>query len=377
MNSYIETSWNDHATKIAWPLAIIDRERKTQLGGTAVIVAPSYALTARHIFEHAWHQQHGRHMLPNDPNPDNVFGPRSIEGLEQIMNLSANFSILTFQVIDAERKSCLLWHVDKMWLSPLADIALIHLNRPGALEPAEFRIHHYPEIDFRTPSEGEPLECFGYPEPGTSSNINEIDSAWVECRPVRCHGKVLPATSSPVTEAHFSTNMNVESGQSGGPVFDRKGNLVGIITGKRRHDPKTGFPTNAESLSQCAPIWPILSMLVEVDGQNQRCIGLAKKMFNAPQLHSLTYNFTLEQMLLDENKKHFGRNNILNHLSIAADHLALGCAYHDAGYYEHAEEQFYLALDIAWSESTEDHRRIADLCVVYIDDLERILNPTM
>src|SRR5262245_2531825 len=112
------SNWNDPTTVVAWPLALWNDGQFRQ-GGTSVVVADGFLLTARHCFEAGWNKFHPRTPLPKD----DILHRGSIRSFEQLSGLQAGFTLIAYQVLSAGQSSR-AWEIDKIWLSPLTDIAL-------------------------------------------------------------------------------------------------------------------------------------------------------------------------------------------------------------------------------------------------------------
>jgi len=57
--------------------------------------------------------------------------------------------------------------------------------------------------------------------------------------------------SAEVTRSVYSLNAEVRPGNSGGPVLDATGNVVGVVFARSLDDPSTGY---AVTLAEAAPV---------------------------------------------------------------------------------------------------------------------------
>lgn len=125
--------------------------------------------------------------------------------------------------------------------NPLVDIAILavpHLPPP----PLAFA-----QTDGKT---GENVVVLGYPGGGnftaTPARIREL---------IKLSGPDIYRDPKPVTREVYTIRAKVEQGNSGGPLIDLSGNVLGVVFGAAVDDPDTGFVLTAgEVASQLARI---------------------------------------------------------------------------------------------------------------------------
>lgn len=174
--------------------------------GTAVIVAPFLALSARHVFEDHWLRQEGS---PPPPTGEQA----------------GNFSLVLAQLVGTELN---LWTVTRLWSSGHTDIIAFRLT-PISAEAQRYTFRHL-TLDLLPPAVGEKITAFGY-----HGNEVEVADKLIELRVEAgtSHGTVLEVHDDLRDRARlrfpcFRTNARFEGGMSGGPVFNGAGHVCGI-----------------------------------------------------------------------------------------------------------------------------------------------------
>jgi hypothetical protein len=216
--SFNFTGLNSPITEFALALTAV-KDDFLLPSGTAIIIAPNIAITAKHVIE----------------NYIEIFHKKIPKA-----DFNSNFSILAFQVLD-NGGSGALWSVTKIALSDVTDIAYLYLS-PSSNEAIEYS-WRIPTLNLLPPKVGTKIHCFGYPKSeivetnismDEQDNNKKIDITW----------KDDPSTSTGIViEIHerkrdsvmlnfpcFRTNARFDPGMSGGPVFNEAGELCGIIS---------------------------------------------------------------------------------------------------------------------------------------------------
>ena len=206
--------------------------------GTAVIVSPFLALSARHVIEEHWRIHEGeREMFPG-------------EG-------TGRFSLILAQLVGLELN---LWTVTRLWTSGHTDIVAFRLTpySPGAMA---YTFRHL-TLDLLPPAVGERISAFGY----HSNEIEERDHEIVLLQgAATTHGTVLEVHDEFRDKARlrfpcFRTNARFDGGMSGGPVFNAAGHLCGMIC--------SALPPTADDedhASYVVSLWPAMAIMIELD----------------------------------------------------------------------------------------------------------------
>lgn len=230
--------------------------------GSAVLIANNVAITAKHVFEDFW-------KLYSD-NKKLIAGPEA----------SGNFSMQAISFPNDGKKAA-LWNILYVALAPNTDIAFLHLT-PADENSLNYKWKKIPKIDFAPPKVGEEISCFGYRESKTSFENKKI--IW-EQTPTTSRGVVKEVhgefrDNSRMKFPCFQTNARFDGGMSGGPIFNSKGKLCGIICSSLE-------PSNQEEehVSYGTTLWPAMITKLEIDrigypnGQQYRALELAEKGF--------------------------------------------------------------------------------------------------
>lgn len=175
------------AAVIAWawtfppyPYAGVLRVQVNGSGGAGVAIGPHSVVTAAHVARHAL-----KDVAPGEP-------PHKL-------------SVTAFG--EGRQKSTLLW------LNRYIDLALLETEKP---------LPYVRELTCRTPVQGETVTIVGYPS----------IAGYKAFGPVITKGIVSSLTQPPDWMAGFGeffiTDAKVQPGNSGGPVFDSRGRVIGI-----------------------------------------------------------------------------------------------------------------------------------------------------
>jgi hypothetical protein len=207
--------------------------------GTAIVVAPHLAVTAKHVVDHCWRTFGQEHKLK--------FG-----------DLHGDFGLIAFQMLPTG-KGC-LWAVRKCWRSPHSDLAVLQLDAYS--EPAKTYRWRRPKLRVCPPAVGAKISSFGYL--GGTVSATEDDTTLAisyDCAPKTAVGTVLEIHHERrdlgmLTFPCFRTNAPFGHGMSGGPIFV-DGELNGIVC-------QSGIQENGQMRAYGMTLWPILATTLEV-----------------------------------------------------------------------------------------------------------------
>lgn len=236
-----ETSFDSPVTRVAVPVISVKGD-VCRLSGTACVIAPWLAITARHVIEGEFREFGGGLLV--DPTG-------TYEALHRTL-------VLTWP---HDGKPGISLHVVRSWCSSHSDLAALWLvpDRPEDLG----RRWGCPVLSVTPPSIGTRVAAFGFPNSGTvPTDLNQFSIS------------VFPATSTGhVVEVHqaqrdrgllsfpcFRTNARFDPGMSGGPVFDERGRLCGLVCASL---PAPDGP-QPEHVSYVSTLWPLLSINIEM-----------------------------------------------------------------------------------------------------------------
>jgi len=205
--------------------------------GTAVIIAPNLAFSAKHVFDEHWMRHEGRRP------------PVDGEG-------AGRFSLVLAQLVGNQLN---LWAVTRLWTSQLTDIVVLRLT-PMSSGAQEYTFRRM-ALDLLPPTVGERISAFGY-----HSNTVDVGDREITLRQAAgtTHGDVLEVhhqyrDAVRLNFPCFRTNARFDGGMSGGPVFNR-GHLCGVICSAL--PPATG---DEEYASYVASLWPAMAIVIDLD----------------------------------------------------------------------------------------------------------------
>lgn len=210
--------------------------------GTAVVIAPHLAVTARHVVDDYWRKFDQNWKLG-------------------IGRSDADFGLLAQQVLLGRQG--VLWAVRRLWRSEHSDLAVLQLS-PYSELAAKYR-WRCPILQLLPPPIGAQIQAFGYRGGNATEVLDDAHTTKVEWR-------TSPSTAvGAVVEVHderrdlgmlnfpcFRTNAPFAHGMSGGPVF-HAGRLAGIVcsSGLEGED--------GHKMTYCTTLWPLLALKLQLD----------------------------------------------------------------------------------------------------------------
>ncbi|HEV8487230.1 MAG TPA: serine protease [Blastocatellia bacterium] len=232
----LDSPITSHAVVVA-----VDDGTMIRADGTGLFIARQLVVTAAHVIQHFW----------------NVIEQRPIPSGE----VACQFGIHILQ-FPGECAVPALWAVRRVWVSPITDIAFMHVV-PVSKEAEEFAWSGSLQIEPLPPSVGDRVVGFGYPSSSarvtSRSPIQHVD--W-DLRPHTTVGEIETVFEDrrDRTLLHFpcfQTNARFDGGMSGGPILNSTGQLCGIISAALQTDEQGPYT------SYGAMIWPALFTTVD------------------------------------------------------------------------------------------------------------------
>ncbi|MEX2662124.1 MAG: serine protease [Vicinamibacterales bacterium] len=234
----METELPSVITEWAVPLAS-QRGTEWWASGTAVIVAPYLAITAKHVIDDHWLRHQG-----DVPDSGEAVG---------------EFSLVAFQA--PQSGDACLWAVRRIWPSPHTDVAFLKLV-PWSVGAASY-VWRWATINVLPPPVGSYVAAFGYHD---SKIVAGNPIRW-QHRASNSFGRVRGVFSErrdTVLRDYpcFSVDARFDGGMSGGPVFNEAGELCGLVC--------SSIPPVApetEHTSYVTTLWPALGTLLDLERQ--------------------------------------------------------------------------------------------------------------
>ena len=207
--------------------------------GTAVVVAPYLAITAKHVFNDHWHRQQGSPPGPTGANGD--------------------FSMIAFQA--PETGEPMLWAVRRIWPSAHTDIAFLKLTPWN--ESAAKHIWRWLTLNLLPPPVGTRISAFGY---HASTIAKRKPVRWTH-QASTSYGRVEEVFEQQRDRVRldfqcFSVDAQFEGGMSGGPVFNDAGEVCGLICSSI-----PPVPPESTHTSYVTTLWPAMGAVLDLDRQ--------------------------------------------------------------------------------------------------------------
>lgn len=258
--------------------------------GTAFMIGPYFAVTAKHVFEDLLLRFDNRRLSFDDP----------------LMQLDVTFNLQAWQLIDRGRRLA-IWDVRKVYPSGVTDVAFMELNAAN-VEAQDYHWRGAVKLDLRPPKIGATVQSFGY-HSGRFHIAPDGDrrSVLLENSPATSLGRVVAVhmpkrDSARLTFPCFQTDARFDGGMSGGPVF-LDGHLCGLVC--------SNLPPSEvgqSHVSYVSLLWPAMSTMIDLPiplpalGSRYSVLDLAR--------HGLLEAVGWEQVIMERDQT--GR---LSHLS--------------------------------------------------------------
>lgn len=236
---FVDTVMPSEITEIALLITSSMNGADRFSSGTAVIISPFLALTARHVLDDHWTRHEGVVM----PLESRAAGA---------------FSLELFQVVGT---SLHRWAVTRFWTTDAADFAVLRLE-PLCAGAAAYAFKHL-HIDLLPPKVGERITAFGY----AGTEIDEVAPRKFLLR------QYAPTSRGEVVEVHisgrdplimpfpcFRTNARFDGSMSGGPVFNSLGHLCGLVCST--YPP---YESGDEHASYVVLLWPAMGLPIDLN----------------------------------------------------------------------------------------------------------------
>jgi hypothetical protein len=249
-------------------LIMADDGRRVRASGSAVFVAPELAITAKHVIEDFWNA-----LLPGD-KPENGLPVR------------CEFRVHAVQ-FPGDTIVPAVWRLTRAWCSSFTDVAFLEL-RPANGAAQTFAWVSTLGLSLLPPAPGETILGFGYPDSAAEFDRTiDIPTIAIGINGRSTIGEVLcvyPAfrDRGMLTFPCFETNARFDGGMSGGPIFNERGLLCGLICASHGADDPHGH------ISWGATLWPAMVTEIEFQGLGVTSNGLysAFHLLNADVIHS-------------------------------------------------------------------------------------------
>lgn len=223
--------------------------------GTAFFIAPRLLITARHVIE-----DHMEHHADVAEISDHRQGTTLFR--------DANFGIFVVQVMENGCPGGAIWVVEKIYTSMFSDIAYF-VVAPHSLLAREYRFDLI-GLNLFPPPEGEKVFAIGFHNSRAKVEKTSDDKLAIrwndECSLTRGRVKTIYRERRDNTKLHFpcyETDLRFEGGMSGGPVFDDKGFVCGVICSSF-----SLLQDGDSSVAYVATLWPSMGTLIEYPVDN-------------------------------------------------------------------------------------------------------------
>lgn len=271
--------------------------------GTSFFFGPNLLMTAKHIIKIPWL----RWNLPTNPEWDDSIFVKGTDDALKPLKCEFNFRLFAIQQLEAVGEAA-FWLVDKMWLSPFTDLAILHVAPfGGAAKRIDWNSSSFPALNIFGAQEGEEVKAFGYPmvnckiieEPEKDSMGFDlkVTAAWTR-------GRVLSvaktARGTPDGFPYFESDMQNHNQMSGGPVLNSCDEICGILVGKAP-DPEPLPQAYNDFRTYSATMLPLMGMVM--DGVPDPFAGsinfteLLKNIGSTPMLRSAHSRVVMNQNL--------------------------------------------------------------------------------
>jgi hypothetical protein len=222
--------------------------------GTAVLVGPNLALTARHVVDDYWQRYEGT-TLKSGPG-------------------AGSFSLQAMQMC-GPRNDLAIWNITKYWVTGEGgpDMAVLQLTPTSAIA-AKYSSHGV-TMNLIPPAIGTRISCFGYTDTLVEPGVVDGEPGSIFRRAGHTStGEILDVypqrrdrATMPYPSLH--TNARFDGSMSGGPVFNESGEMCGLICSS--YPPSS---TDEPHASFVALLWTLMTIPVSVARTDDRASSM-------------------------------------------------------------------------------------------------------
>ncbi len=250
-------------------------------GGTGIFIAPHLLMTAKHVISECWNLfGDGRQFSGSDPR----------EG---------RFEILAVQH-SGENATPAVWRLRNGWGAPTTDIMFLELV-PFCDEAKAFEWKGTVALTLLPPAVGETIVGFGYPSSVGEIVPGERPQLRFVLQPHTTVGVVTQVFEERrdrglLTFPCFELNARFEGGMSGGPLFNSKGQLCGLICASLH-----GMDEQTSYVSYGATLWPAMGTNIEFQGPGLICKGPYPifELAKIGVMHAIEWEDVIQRIVLE------------------------------------------------------------------------------
>lgn len=198
------------------PLIAIRDDEAHRIEGTAFLIGPGLALTARHVLEgYLW-----------------TFQGEQIEVTKgDRLNRKVDLGFQVHVLIRKHNNEHRTFHAKKIYFVGSGDIAVLRLDAPKEFDWSPFG--PFPTLDLFAPPVGTSVQVLGYPS--SSSELVSPRNFNFHTWPRLALGRVEQIWNKPRDQRllwfpAFEVSAQIDGGMSGGPAFDSAGKICGVST---------------------------------------------------------------------------------------------------------------------------------------------------
>lgn len=242
--SFKEQKSQKYISEIAFRLIAIDSNSNVFASGTCFSIASNALITAKHVIED-FNQRFSLHKLEHG---DEI-----------------NFSIWAIQIQEGN-EPYVIWAVQKLWLVPISDIALLNVI-PYCENAANMKNRRSVKLNLFPPKIGSKIVGYGYHNSDVDkSNVtNGTLNIVLDDKASTTVGEVMEIHDLYRDKVRlnfpcFRVNARFDGGMSGGPVFNSNGEVCGIVCSSLPAD-----ELYQEHVSYITTLWPLMGMVIDAD----------------------------------------------------------------------------------------------------------------
>lgn len=218
------------------PLIAAVDEQQHRVDGTAFLIGPGWAMTARHVLEEYVASIQG------------IFCSSKRGDTSETRVQTAFHTHLLLRRVDGKLQ---LFSALKMYFVGSGDIALLRLGAPDGFDWAPFG--PYPTLNLLPPALHSRIQAIGLPSSATASETS--GAIQVHTWPRAALGvvdDVHEQQRDPLTLPFpcFQCSARLDGGMSGGPVFNDAGEVCGVIV------KSYALPEEERPIGYAATLWP-------------------------------------------------------------------------------------------------------------------------
>ena len=219
-------------TEIALRLLARSADGQLDPAGSAFMLGDTMAVTTRHVIEDYW---------------------KNLDGRQLASGLKSTFELVAVRGL-RDGKQVVVYLLEEIAISPTSDLAVLMLRPRGPVPSCAL-----PVLNLIPPDKGSPIVGVGFHK-GTAREIEGTIAVNHQTHTTAGHVIEIHHQHRDTSNLNFpcfQVDARFDGGMSGGPVFDHRGRVCGVVCSNI-----PPFLPEEDHVSYVTTLWPLMSLQV-------------------------------------------------------------------------------------------------------------------